>query len=281
VDTATGSNIQELESTIVDCVRDLSAFPRVPRSYIELAEMFLARSEKEDTDRMSLSNFRQMCSKAGVLSSKLDEVINFLQDSGLVLLFKDSQNRGQNACLITRPQALAEVFLSLASSPLVKRGVLLLSDVFNHLWKQRYSPTEAILHVQMLKEFELVFVAETPEPHLVIPTLLPELPPLSLPSYWPLQAPSHLLDLGRLYQLSSLPKGLTSRLLFRLLHLPHAHVLATWRSGVLLDSTHLGIKVAPAYYRPASCSLRVSVLRPLRSVAAFPGANRPTTCSSR
>ena len=144
---------------------------------------------------------------------ELDLAVRFLHEIGSVLHFDDASGKLSNLYFID-PRWLCDMMAVVVTvrerNPYVLNGILEMSAL-PHLFKDKRFPSSLFPeYVRLLNRFEIALPLD--RHHVLIPSMLPEIPPMNVPHITPLT-----LVLRRQHSMAYIPPGFWSRLIARLL----------------------------------------------------------------
>ena len=193
---------------------------RWPRDWVAIERELLARPEHH----LDLAVFLQICARHRMESSEATQVLGpVLHDLGKILFFRDDPLLSQ--LVVLKPNWISQAISRVLDDLQVRQaGGLLAHHELPRIWTtdeqgQPYPPALYPIFLRLMERFDLCYHLEPEQPgqpvtHSLIPLLLPEKQPSSLPT------PPHVgrADLARIsmrYTLGFVPTGLMSWLLVR------------------------------------------------------------------
>jgi serine/threonine protein kinase/GTPase SAR1 family protein len=221
-------NIDFLKSTIYDVAAEFEIDKmkvmgmHVPASYLALERQLnkhrLRLQQKRSPPIKWKHELRSIVQRSKATADiydvdELDLAVRFLHEIGSVLHFDDASGKLSNLYFID-PRWLCDMMAVVVTvrekNPYVLNGILQMSAL-PHLFKGKQFPSALFPeYVLLLNRFEIALPLD--RHHVLIPSMLPEIPPANVPRITP-----STLVLRRQHSMAYIPPGFWSRLIARLL----------------------------------------------------------------
>lgn len=229
----------------------------LPKSYASVERRL--RNIKKDMNKQILpyKQFEEIVLGCGVTKEEYIRIKDYLNQMGSILHF-DTDERLREIVFID-PSFLCKIFADVISMKTQKsiaalEGIMP-KRIFDAIWME-YDKKMQESFIRLLEAFEIAIPDYSKPEHdrpLLIPSLLPENPPLMIRNYWNTTAP---ILFQRIYVFKFLPYGFIDKLIVRLLQIRTLDIPCFWVNGLIARRNSESAKVE---FEPKQFKLHVHV----------------------
>lgn len=230
---------------------------KLPKIYTSVERRLMNLKKHMKRQTLSYKEFQELVMGCGIKSSEYLRIKEYLTQMGTILHF-DKDERLRELVFID-PGFLCKIFADVISmktqkSILAMEGIMP-KRVFDTIWMGHDKKMRENF-LRLLEMFEIA-IPDYSKPEadrpLLIPSLLPENPPMMIRNYWNTQAP-HLFQ--RIYAFKFLPYGFMDKLIVRVLQIRTLDIPCVWVNGLIARRDTESAKVE---FEPKNFKLHVHV----------------------
>ena len=233
ISAKTGQGIRELKKCLTQLAHSSQSSPVVPDGWVQLHEMLKSHRES-GTNYVQWSIYSSWALQCGLQSDDIMMATEHLHNSGSLIYFPVEELKN---LVILNPQWLADVMSCLIT---IKNNFVINGYIdsihFPEIFRNYESSIQSTL-ILLLEQFKIIHPMNKSKNKYLVPSLLSNArPSAEIAKYYPVELPSGISTLGRIFRFSQLPLGLFGRLMVSILQRPNVTGQVFWRNGIITST---------------------------------------------